>query len=193
MEDRLIDLGDRAGALVRTAARIAMNGLTFVGKEVAETVFPVDPDATGVDGVVAFPRSRQRDGYSCGSRSVYAVIRHFGRAGDHASVAAALGTTEEGTAATPMIAYLRRRGLRAGRHPRLRLAGLRRAFAAGKVAIVDFGGVHWAVAHAMDDDHVWVADPSAYGTPGTRMTRAEFRRRWTGMCILVGPRRRRRR
>jgi ABC-type bacteriocin/lantibiotic exporter with double-glycine peptidase domain len=107
----------------------------------------------------------------------------------------AVGTTEEGTSATPMIAYLRSLGLRAARHNRMRIRQLERALGAGRIAIVDLDGTHWSLVHAMSRDHVWLADPSSFSMPRARMSRAKFRTRWTRMCILVSevPRRRNRR
>lgn len=169
--------------LLENVGRTVVNTASRAYQCVADVVSPDDEDA--IVGVAAFPRTRQRDGFSCGPRSVLAVARHFGYDLDHDEVAEAVGTTEEGTAATPMIAYLRSLGLRSGHHSALRLASLEAALAAGKIAIVDLGGTHWSVAHAMNSSHVWMADPSSFSTFGGRTSRAKFRSRWSGYTILV--------
>lgn len=165
--------------------RHALNAATHVYQMVADFVLPDDEDEDAVVGVVDFPRSRQRNGYTCGPRCVFAVAEYFRREVDFAEIENAVGTTRDGTSATPMIRYMRHLGLRAGRHSRLTIRGLERALDAGKIAIVDLDGTHWSVVHGINRDHVWLADPSAFSMPRARTSRARFRRRWTGMCILV--------
>ena len=60
-----------------------------------------------------FLRSIQLDSFSCGSHSVFMVLRFFGITLRHGRVKRLLGTKPEtGTAIDPMVRLLRNRGLR---------------------------------------------------------------------------------
>lgn len=149
-----------------------------------------------VVGSLSFERKLQGDGWSCGSRSAQAIALHFERSVEHAAVIAACGTTTDGTAATPIIRFLRKLGLRAGYHRHLSLRKLERALRRGCVVLVDIEGIHWATVHACSSAHVWVADPSLRRQLGRRITRTRFREQWTGLAVTVsdgqsrrGPRR----
>lgn len=138
-------------------------------------------------GTLHFRRSLQLDDYSCGSRSVYAVLKHFGIFIPHRLVKAALKTNPNtGTTVWAMIRLLRHRGLRVGYWPELSWPGLLRAFARGAIAVVHLDSDHIAVAHAASRRHVFLADPSFLRCPGGRITKERFlRERWHGWALLV--------
>lgn len=135
-------------------------------------------------GTVRFRRRRQWDGWSCGSRSVQAIAKHFGRDVTHDDVMAGVGTTEDGTAATPIVRYVRNLGLRAGYYRHMSFGQLVRALERGGVVLVDIRGVHWSVVHAISSDHVWLANPSLKQLR-RRVARATFRSLWTGLGVVV--------
>jgi ABC-type bacteriocin/lantibiotic exporter with double-glycine peptidase domain len=123
-------------------------------------------------------------GRAAGRRSRCTSI---GRDVSHDEVIASVGTTTDGTAATPIVKYLRKLGLRAGYRRRMSFRDLARALTRGAVVLVDIRGTHWAVAHAVSDDHVWLADPSIKQL-GRRITKTRFRSRWTGLGVVMSER-----
>ncbi len=143
-------------------------------------------------GTIDFPRVLQLDGWSCGSRSVHAVCKHYGLDVSYDEIMEALGTDETGTAAGPIVRFFRDQGLRAGYHRRMTFRQLENALGRGAVAIVDLSGTHWAIVTAISDEHVWLADPSLRRIR-RRASRARFRERWTGLGIIVSERSRKER
>lgn len=143
-------------------------------------------------GTIDFPRVLQfGDGWSCGSRSVHAVCKHFGLDVSHDEIMEALGTDSDGTAASPIVRFFREQGLRAGYHRRMRFPQLENALGRGAVVIVDLEGTHWSVLTALSSDYAWLADPSLRRI-GRRTSRARFRERWARLGIIVSERRSRR-
>ena len=143
-------------------------------------------------GTLAFPREVQFDKFSCGSRCVHSACKHYGLEVSHDEIMDGLGTDEDGTAATPIVRFLREQGLRAGYHPRMTFQQLENALGRGSIVIVDLGGTHWSILTALSRDHAWLADPSLRRV-GRRTTRAGFRERWAGLGIVVSTRPRSRR
>ena len=137
-----------------------------------------------VVGTLAFPRKLQFDQFTCGSRSVHAACKHYGLDVSHDEIMEGLGTDENGTAATPIVRFLREQGLRAGYHPRMTFQQLENALGRGAVVIVDLNGTHWAIAIAMSEDYVWLSD-SSLRRIGRRTSRARFRERWARLGIIV--------
>ena len=137
-----------------------------------------------VIGTRRFPRRLQWDSFSCGSRSTWAIAHHFGRELSHDEVMDGVGTTTEGTAATPIVKFLRTQGLRAGYHRRMSNRQLVRALDRGGVVLVDLNGTHWSVVHAVSAAHVWLANPST-SQLGRRVPKATFRSQWTGLGVVV--------
>jgi ABC-type bacteriocin/lantibiotic exporter with double-glycine peptidase domain len=138
-----------------------------------------------------FLRSIQLDSFSCGSHSVFMVLRFFGITLRHGRVKTLLGTNPEtGTTIEPMVRLLRRRGLRVGYRPKIGWRGLLSALARGRVAIVHLDGDHLAVVHGVvrsaEGYNVLIADPSLFRCRGRRITTTQFlRERWTGWALLV--------
>ncbi|AKF87033.1 hypothetical protein MFUL124B02_36480 [Myxococcus fulvus 124B02] len=137
-------------------------------------------------GTKKFPRSLQLDSWSCGSRAVHAVLRHFGVHWPHRLLQAHLGTNPDtGTAVHQMIRVLRGHALRVGYHAHLSWLELGHALNAGAVVIVHLDGDHLGVAHGVDDEHVYLADPSTTRLLGRRQTRQKFLSRWTRWGLVV--------
>jgi ABC-type bacteriocin/lantibiotic exporter with double-glycine peptidase domain len=137
-------------------------------------------------GTRSFSRSLQLDDYSCGSRAIYSVMRHFGVTRPHWLLKSQLNTSPDaGTAVHRMIRVLRRHRLKVGYRPNLNWRGLVQALKADVVVIVHLDGDHIAVAHAVTEHHVLLADPSVLRCPGRRQTRRRFLERWSRWGLIV--------
>lgn len=137
-------------------------------------------------GTTKFTRLLQLDDWSCGSRSVQAVLKFFGITSPHWLLKSQLGTKPDtGTAVHQMIRVLRRHGLRVGYRPNLGWREIVQALKLGGVAIVHLDGDHIGVVHGADDTHVHIADPSIIRCPGRRQTREKFLSRWTRWGLIV--------
>ena len=143
-------------------------------------------------GQPSFARSIQWDGYSCGARAVYSVLRHFGRKTTYETVKEALGTDKEGTEQPEFARYLRRCGFIAQMRRQMTMEELREALARGSLALVYLDGNHVAVAYGMDARSVHLADSAIMSGPFAAVSRARFRERWDREAVLVRPRPRRR-
>jgi ABC-type bacteriocin/lantibiotic exporter with double-glycine peptidase domain len=149
---------------------------------ITDWVWPADND--DVVGHPELERDVQLDFYSCGARSTYMALRHFGSRRGYAGVERDLQTTTDGTYETHVIRVLRESGLRAGRRRGMKMADLERLLARGGVLIaaVDDGG-HYMVVHGLDRQSVRVADPSILSL--RRVSRARFRARWDGSGVAA--------
>jgi ABC-type bacteriocin/lantibiotic exporter with double-glycine peptidase domain len=58
-----------------------------------------------------FPRSIQLDYYSCGAKSTYMILKHFGKRCSSDSVEKQLGTDEDGASPNDIKRVLRKYGL----------------------------------------------------------------------------------
>ena len=134
----------------------------------------------------AFPKRIQMDGYSCGACAIWSVLRAQGMHRSFARIKRELGITpEEGTSFPRMIRLLRRSGLRVGMYYRgKRIRDLERWLLRGPV-IVHLDNNHVAVAHRMDRWHVYLADSASLNPGLTRLSRREFRRRWSRSAIGI--------
>lgn len=150
--------------------------------------------AIGDDEIVGtqdFPRSIQWNGYSCGARCVGMLMTYFNVNVTYEHIANGIGLTEDGSSATPIVKYLRSRGLSAGYHRSMSRAQLEQALRRGAVVIVDLDNAHWCIVHAMNHTWAWVANPSLRQL-GRKMHLETFEQRWTGLGITVSDRRRNR-
>jgi ABC-type bacteriocin/lantibiotic exporter with double-glycine peptidase domain len=137
-------------------------------------------------GLVRFPRELQTDDYSCGVCCVVAVLRHLGQPCNFDALSRELGANPvDGTHATRMVEALNRRGLAAGTYPSLTWGEVERALQAGGVVITVVDGDHVVVVHGLDDELVYLSDPSLARTQGGTQPRAHFDRRWAGVGIAV--------
>jgi ABC-type bacteriocin/lantibiotic exporter with double-glycine peptidase domain len=108
-----------------------------------------------------FPRSIQLDGYSCGAKSTYTVLRFFGKRCTPSSVEADLGTTYAGTPRTAIKRVLRKHGLRIHVNTDMSSRDLKSAINAACPVIVRlYDGWHYSVVYGYSDRHVFVMNPS---------------------------------
>ena len=147
----------------------------------------VRSDDGDVLGHPEFDRHVQPDFYTCGARSTYMVMKHFGSRRSYERVERDLRTDTDGTAESHVIRVLRASGLRAGRRRGMRMADLERLLARGGllIASVDDGG-HYLVVHGLTPENVRLADPLVFSL--RRVSRARFRKRWDGSGVAVTPR-----
>jgi ABC-type bacteriocin/lantibiotic exporter with double-glycine peptidase domain len=143
-------------------------------------------DSDRVVGHPEFARVVQPDWFTCGARSTFMVMKHFGSRRGYERVERDLQTTTDGTYETHVIRVLRESGLRAGRRRGMKMADLERLLARGGVLIADVDdGGHYMVVHGLDRQSVRVADPSFLSL--RRVSRARFRKRWDGSGVAVTP------
>lgn len=137
-------------------------------------------------GTTKFTRLVQFDNWTCASRSVQAVLKFFGITRTHGLLKSQLETSPDtGTSVSSMIRVLRRQGLRVGYRPHLNWRALVHALNVEAVVIVHLDGDHLAVVHGVDDEHVYLADPSIIRCPGRRQWRQTFLARWTRWGLVV--------
>ena len=124
----------------------------------ARTEEQLHPHAVALPG---FPRSIQLDGYSCGAKSTYMILRYFGIPCTAASVERWLGTTADGTSPVDIKRVLRKHGLKAVIHVRMNLRDLKAAINAGSPVLVSlYKGEHYSVLFGHSPGHVFVMNPS---------------------------------
>jgi len=108
-----------------------------------------------------FPRSIQLDGYTCGAKSTYMVLRYFGKRCTPSFVEAELGTTYAGTPRAAIKRVLRTHGLRIHVNTNMSLRDLKSAINAGCPVIVRlYEGWHYSVIYGYSDRHIFVMNPS---------------------------------
>jgi ABC-type bacteriocin/lantibiotic exporter with double-glycine peptidase domain/CRP-like cAMP-binding protein len=127
-----------------------------------------------------FPHVRQIDEMDCGAACVAMICRHFGRAVAASHIRMAVGTGADGTS----LRGLQRGGQHVGLEMRTIKASKDRLDELPLPAIIHWGGNHWVVLYAVEDDRVWIADPARRLR---RVTRQEVSERWTGYAALPRP------
>lgn len=135
-----------------------------------------------------FSRSFQLNTYTCAPRCVYMVLRHFGVAANFNAIERGLKTDRNGTTPGNILRYLRKRGFvtRAENMTLPRLAEVLTVEDQVVIAYVD--NDHVAVVYGMDEDSVYIADPSLARSLRHKISRARFRARWDRAGIVVRPR-----
>jgi predicted double-glycine peptidase len=109
----------------------------------------------------SFPRSIQLDGYSCGAKSTYMVLRYFGCRCTAASVEQLLGTEEDGTSPADIKRVLRKHGLKIVVRARMNLRDLKAAINAGSPVLASlYRGEHYSVVYGYSPGHVFVMNSS---------------------------------
>ncbi|MGD0037876.1 MAG: cysteine peptidase family C39 domain-containing protein [Bacteroidota bacterium] len=138
-----------------------------------------------------FPRSLQLDSYSCGAKSVFTILRYYGKHCTPESVEEQLHTDEDGTAVSDIKRVFRRYHLN---YRTLRKPGLRDLKAAidddCPVLISLYAGSHYSVIYGYSDSHIFVSNPSlniltGYGSIRSAIPNSEFRREWGRWGIIV--------
>lgn len=140
-------------------------------------------------GYRKFPRSLQRDEYSCGARSAYMILKHFEIPVTYPELKKKLGTNaDDGTASTSLRDTLRAYGLRVPVPVARTKKDLRHCLKNGGVALASVDGDHYAVIHAMKKDgSVYIADPSLVRSFRRKHSPKKFSERWDAWAIVVYP------
>jgi predicted double-glycine peptidase len=131
-----------------------------------------------------FPRSIQLDGYSCGAKSVYTILRYYNKRCNPLSVETELRTTWEGTTRFNIKRVLRRHGL-----TYRTIRNLKSAIDVGDpVLISTHGRWHYSVVFGYSSTHFFVMNPSLgqMGSLKSGIKRKEFRRVFDGWALAVG-------
>lgn len=138
-------------------------------------------------GYREFPREIQLTNYTCGPCSAFAITSFFGVDVGYREVKRALKTDADGTSGTDIVRFLRSCGLRVSPRNRMTWRELSAALYGGGIALVDLDGDHCGVVHGMDDEDVYLMDPSPVRTPGRRLSIAAFKKRWDRSGAVVRP------
>lgn len=138
--------------------------------------------------VAQFKISRQRNLHTCGSRSVFMILRHLGFEHQHKNIKQVLGTTfKDGTDEKTMRALFQCLGVDASILT-FSWRRLKEFLAEGRLIIASVDGDdHYMVVHGLTSTTVFVADPFDYVPWRRVITRKEFMRRWDRWGVVVGP------
>ncbi len=137
-----------------------------------------------------FPRSIQLDYYSCGAKSTYMVLKHFGKPCTHESVERQLGTTTEGTSPADIKRILKKFGLNVRVNSDMGIHDLKKAIIAGSPVLVSIhDGWHYSVVYGISSSHIFVMNPSLgeMGSIKVAVSKSEWREifdRW-GVVVSV--------
>ncbi len=130
-----------------------------------------------------FPRSVQLDGYSCGAKSVYTILRYYNKCCTSQSVERELRTTWEGTSINNIKTVLKRHGLKYRR-----IRNLKSAIDGGHpVLISTHKSWHYSVVFGYSSSYFFVMNPSLgqMGSLFCGIRRKEFRRVFDGWALAV--------
>ena len=151
-------------------------------KEIEELAYP---SATILPN---FPRSIQLDGYSCGAKSVYTVLKYFGKRCTSRSVERQLKTDEDGTWNKDVYRVLKEHGLHHKLHTQPTLWDLYRAIKRGSPVIVAlYENTHFSVVYGFDDKHIFVMDPLIESVADLfcAVPKSKFREIWDRWGVVV--------
>jgi ABC-type bacteriocin/lantibiotic exporter with double-glycine peptidase domain len=136
-----------------------------------------------------FPRCIQLDGWTCGARSVYVILRYYGKRCTVKSVEKALRTDWEGTDVDDIKKVLTKHGLVCQEKVRGRLCDLTNAIDNGcPVLISTHRSWHYQVIYGYSRNHIYVANSAILGDCGSvwcRAPRKQFIAEWDRWGIVV--------
>ncbi|MFA6317553.1 MAG: C39 family peptidase [Elusimicrobiota bacterium] len=149
----------------------------FQGNPAEGAVVDGMPDPVLPPEYLPVPVTVQETDYSCGAAAVLALLRYWQvYGGDEASLYPLLGTRpKDGTLPENIEAGLRHFGLQADLRERMTLSDLRSALESGKTVILamqawreeasrswadEWESGHYVVLNGMDQDYVYLMDPS---------------------------------
>jgi ABC-type bacteriocin/lantibiotic exporter with double-glycine peptidase domain len=136
-----------------------------------------------------FPRCLQLDAWTCGARSVYSILRYFGKRCTVKSVERELKTDWEGTHVADIKGVLAKHGLKCEEKKHCRMTDLARAIDDGSPVIVSsHGSAHYLIVFGYSDTSVWIMNPAIIGECGTlrcRVSKREFLSTWDRWGIVV--------
>jgi ABC-type bacteriocin/lantibiotic exporter with double-glycine peptidase domain/CRP-like cAMP-binding protein len=127
-----------------------------------------------------FPHVHQLDEMDCGAACVAMICRHYGREVAASHIRMAVGTGVDGTS----LRGLQRGGEHVGLQMRAIKASKERLDELPLPAIIHWGGNHWVVLYAIEQDRVYIADPAR---SLRRVSRSELLEKWTGYAALPSP------
>jgi ABC-type bacteriocin/lantibiotic exporter with double-glycine peptidase domain len=137
-----------------------------------------------------FQRSIQLDYYSCGARSVYSILRYYGKRCTPESVKRSLDTNEDGTAVSDILRVFRQRGLSCRIIKNAGLVDVKKAIHNGWPVLVSlYDGWHYATVYGFSEKHLFVCNPSVdtqnMGAIFCAVPKRKFSRMWERWCIIV--------
>jgi ABC-type bacteriocin/lantibiotic exporter with double-glycine peptidase domain len=140
-------------------------------------------------GTKDFKRCWQMDEYSCGARSVYMILRHYGFKISYREVKEGVECDPDGTEVKPIRRFLKEFGLPMRYQPTMYMKDLKKALADGGVVIVAVDGDHYAVVHGMDlkKKVMAIADPAPARCFWRTQPAKAFRKRWNYWGLVVFP------
>ncbi len=119
-----------------------------------------------------FPRTLQLDGWTCGARSVYSVLRYFGKRCTVKSVENDLRTDFSGTDVSDIIRVFQKHHLKASERKHCRLYDLRNAIDDGNPVLVSVDdGSHYSVVFGYSKSCFYVMNPAIIGSSGSLICR----------------------
>ena len=130
-----------------------------------------------------FPRSIQLDGYSCGAKSVYAILRYYSKRCYPLSVEQELHTTYEGTSISNIKRVIKRHGLKYRK-----IRNLKSAIDKGYPVLVStHGHWHYSVVYGYSKTHYFVMNPSLgeMGSLSCAVRKREFKRVRDGWALEI--------
>jgi predicted double-glycine peptidase len=136
-----------------------------------------------------FARTIQLDGWTCGARSVYTILRFMGKHCTVKSVERELRTDWSGTDSSDIVRVLHKHHLKLVVKKNCRLSDLRKAIDDGNpVLISTHGSAHYSVVFGYSRSQVFVMNPAVIGECGNlwcRVPKKEFNSTWDHWGIIV--------
>ena len=154
-------------------------------KKIEERVFRCDKAVI----LPNLPRCLQMDAWTCGARSVYSILRYFGRRCTPKLVERELRTNWEGTDVTDIKRVLAKHGLKYHEMKHCRMSDLKRAIDDGSpILISTHESWHYSVVFGYSDSSVFVMNPAIIGSCGNlwcRVPKKDFLASWDRWAIVV--------
>jgi predicted double-glycine peptidase len=132
-----------------------------------------------------FPRSIQLDGYSCGAKSVYTILKYFGKNASPKLVECQLKTNWEGTGISDIKRVLKRHGLKYRT-----ISNLKNAIDDGcPVLISTHRHWHYSVVYGYSSSQYFVMNPSLgeMGSLSCAVRNKKFKQMGDGWALMVRP------
>jgi ABC-type bacteriocin/lantibiotic exporter with double-glycine peptidase domain len=136
-----------------------------------------------------FPRCLQLDAWTCGARSVYSILRYFGKRRTVKSVERELRTDFSGTDVSDIKKVLTKHGLKSQEKNRCQMSDLTRAIDDGNpVLISTHDSWHYSVVYGYSRGGIFVTNPAIIGSCGNlwcRVLKKDFAASWDHWGIIV--------
>jgi ABC-type bacteriocin/lantibiotic exporter with double-glycine peptidase domain len=136
-----------------------------------------------------FPRTLQLDGWTCGARSVYSILRFMGKRCIVKSVERELKCDWSGTDVSDIKRVLAKHGLKYQEKKRCRISDLTNAIDGGfPILISTHDSWHYSAVFGYSRSHIFVMNPAVIGECGSlwcRLPRKQFSAVWDKWGIVV--------